>query len=254
MIPFRVIRSGMLLAGLLISLSASLGAAEGGFTASLSAQEQAETGLGDLTATELAMLDLLVADDFVRVRQLKTSALPGTLSTRHPEAKLREAGLDRLTPKQLAKLNELVDAAVYNRPQPQPKERPRLKDSDVLSEQGRLQVHGGMSFTYGWAGGGRNFRETAAWVSYYDPVTGIGLGFDFSNASGDGLYGGYYPGNYDYYDRGYYPAAANYYSARPRTIFVSADESNRSGTMRGSFKGDGASLRGPTLTGRGSRH
>jgi hypothetical protein len=254
MIPFRVIRSGMLLAGLLISLSAPLCAADGGFTASLSAEEQAEAGLSGFSVTELAMLDLLVADDFARARQLKTSALPGTLSTRHPEAKLREAGLDRLTPEQLVKLNELVDAAVYNRPLPQPKERPRLKDSDVLSEQGRLQVHGGMSFTYGWAGGGRNFRETAAWVSYYDPVTGIGLGFGFSNASGDGLYSGFYPGNYDTYDRGYYPTAANYYSARPCTIFVSADETSHSSAMRGGFKGDGASLRGPIVTSHGSRH
>jgi hypothetical protein len=250
MIPFRVIRSGLLLAGLLLSLGAPLLAAADSFTGNLSDEEQAAAGLPALTDDELAALDQLVAEDLARARQLRTSALPGTLGTRHSEAKIAEAGLDRLTPGQMAKLNALVDAAVYNRPQP--RERPRLKDSDVLSEQGRLQVHGGMSFTYGWAGGGRNFRETSAWVSYYDPVTGLGLGFGFSNFSGDGLYG-YYPGSYEYYDRGYYPVATSYYSARPRTTFISAGRMGSPDAMRGGFRGDGASLRGPMVASRGSR-
>ncbi|HEY8995255.1 MAG TPA: hypothetical protein VIM71_11375 [Lacunisphaera sp.] len=250
MIPLRVIRSGMLLAGLVLALGAPLRAATGGFMATLSQEEQAAAGLTTLTALELAALDELVAGDLARARQLKTSALPGTLGTRHPGEKIAEAGLDRLTPEQLAKLNALVDEAVYNRPQP--KDRPRLRDSDVLSEQGRLQVHGGMSFTYGWAGGGRNFRETSAWVSYYDPVTGLGLGFGFSNFTGDALYG-YYPGDY-YYDRGYYPASRSYYSASPRMSFASAERTTGFGATQSRFKGDGASLRAPVAVGRGSRH
>lgn len=252
MIPFRVIRSGMLLAGLLLALGTSLRAASAGFTATLSQEEHTAAGLTTLTAAELTTLDQLVADDLARAQQMKTSALPGTLGTRHSADKLAAAGLDRLAPEQLAKLNELVDEVVYARPQP--KERPRLKDSDVLSEQGRLQVHGGVSFTYGWAGGGRNFREASAWVSYYDPVTGLGIGFGFSNFSGDSLYG-YYPGSYDVYDRGYYPAATSYYSARPRTTFTSLERTDDSDTTttRGSFKGDGGSMRAPVVVSRGGR-
>jgi hypothetical protein len=248
MIPFRVIRSGLLLTGLLLSLGLPLLAATDSFTATLSGEEQAAAGLNILTDAELETLDQLVADDLIRARQLKTSALHGSLGTRHPEAKIAAAGLDRLTPEQLARLNELVDKAVYARPQP--RERPRLKESDVLSEQGRLQVHGGMSFTYGWAGGGRNFRETAAWVSYYDPVTGLGLGFGFSNFSGDSPYG-YYMG--DYYSRGVYPAAASYYSARPRTTFLSAGQTDSLDVRHVDFRGDGAGLRSPKVAGRGSR-
>lgn len=83
-----------------------------------------------------------------------------------------------------------------------PKERPRLKDNQVVSLKRRLEVHGGMSFTYGWASGGRNFREAGAWVSYFDPQSGLGLAFGLSRFSGDAPYSyGYYP---------YYPYASGY--------------------------------------------
>jgi hypothetical protein len=246
MIPLRVIRSSMLLAGLLMSLAAPLIAGDGGFIAALSSQQKADAGLTVLTPEELEALDQLVADDQARVRQLKTSALPGKFSSRHSEEKRAAAGLNRLTAEQLAKLDELVDGAVYSRPAP--KERPRLREGDVLSEQGRLRVHGGMSFTYGWAGGGRSFRESSAWVSYYDPVTGLGLGFGFSNFSGDGLYPGYA------YDRDYYPATAPSYSAIPRAGFAGAQRLGSAGMGRTGFNGDGASLRMPKVAHRGSHH
>lgn len=243
MIPFRVIRSGMLLAGLLMSLAWPLGAAEGGFVARLTSQQMADAGLTMLTPEELEALDQLVADDQARVRQLNTSALPGKFSARHSPEKRAAAGLDRLSPEQLATLDELVDGAVYARPSP--KERPRLKDGDVLSEQGRLRVHGGMSFTYGWAGGGRSFRESSAWVSYHDPVTGLSLGFGFSNFSGDGFYPGYY------YDRDYYSGLRSY-STRSPAIVAGEQLPDTAGSVRTGFKGDGASFRAPMFASRGS--
>jgi hypothetical protein len=246
MIPFRVVRSSILLAGLLMSLAAPVIAGDGGFIATLSSQQKADAGLTVLTPEELEALDQLVADDQARVRQLKTSALPGKFSSRHPEEKRAAAGLNRLTADQLSKLDEWVDGAVYSRPAP--KERPRLKEGDVLSEQGRLRVHGGMSFTYGWAGGGRSFRETSAWVSYYDPVTGLGLGFGISNFSGDGLYPDYF------YDRGYYLAPAPSYSAAPRATFEGAQRLSPARMGRTGFNGDGSSLRASKVTHRGSHH
>jgi len=205
MIPFRVIRSGVLLAGLLATLGGSLHA-EDRFTATLTAEEMASAGLNLLGSGELSTLDHLVARDLAQARQLNLTALPGSLSERHSETERQLAGLDRLSPEQLASLDRLVTNAIARRPEP--KERPRLKDADLLSEQGRLRVHGGLSFTYGWAGSGRNFREASAWVSYYDTQTGLGIGFGFSNYSGDYLPYSSYPG-YDY-GRGYYPVNGTY--------------------------------------------
>jgi len=240
MIPFRVVRSGVLLAGLLTALNLSVRAAEGGFTGTLSTEEKNAAGITLLTIGETAALDRLVAEDYDRVRLF--NSVTSSFTERQTGAQLKEAGLDRLEPVQLAKLNEIIAATLAARPQP--RERPRLKDSAVLSEQGRLRVHGGMSFTYGWAGGGRNFRETSAWVSYFDPVTGIGLGFGFSNYSGDSLYPGYY------YDRGYYPVTNAPVVVAPRTQLA---DGARLSVNRGGFNGDGASMRGTVRAGRGMR-
>jgi len=240
MIPFRVVRSGVLLAGLVTALHLSVRAAEAGFTATLSSEEKTAAGITLLTAGETAALDRLVAEDYDRVRLF--DSFTSTFTDRQTGAQLKETGLDRLVPEQLARLNTLVAAAIAA--EPQPKERPRLKDSAVLSEQGRLRVHGGMSFTYGWAGGGRSYRETSAWVSYFDPVTRIGLGFGFSNLSADGLYPGYY------YDRGYYPVTSAPVLVGPRTPLADV---GRMSVNRGGFAGDGASMRGSSRVGHGPR-
>lgn len=235
MIPFRVVRSGVLLAGLLTALNLSVRGAEAGFTATLSSEELTAAGITMLTAGEIATLDRIVAEDYDRVRLF--NSVTSTFTDRQTGAQLKEAGLDRLAPEQLARFNEIVATALAARPQP--RERPRLRDGAVLSDQGRLRVHGGMSFTYGWAGGGRNFRETSAWVSYFDPVTGIGLGFGISSYSGDSLYPGYY------YDRGYYPVTnAPLIAPRPPLAGTKAMTLDR-----GSFTGDGSSMRGSVRPG-----
>ena len=239
MIPFRVVRSGVLLAGLLTALNLSVRATEAGFTATLTSEEMTAAGINQLTAGETAALDRLVAEDNDRVRLF--NSITSRFTERQTGAQLKETGLDRLAPEQLDRLNKFVASALAARVQP--KERPRLRDSAVLSEQGRLRVHGGMSFTYGWAGGGRSYRETSAWVSYFDPVSGIGLGFGFSNFSGDSLYPGYY------YDRGYYPVTnAPLIAARPPLAGTKAMTLDRGG-----FTGDGASMRGSGRGGHGMR-
>ena len=235
MIPFRVIRSGVLLTGLLAALNVSLPAASGGFTATLSPEQKTEAGLTSLTAAELAALDRLVAADTAIVYRTHAPALTDRFTRRYSEAATKESGLDRLTPEQLAKLDELITSAVAAAPPPPPRERPRVRDGEILSERGRMQVHGGMSLTMGWAGGGRNYREVGAWVSYFDPVTGLGLSVSFSRYSGDLLGGSY--------GRDYYSEAPYLYAA-PRSSFATFDSLS---VDRNEFTGAGASLRNPFL-------
>ena len=132
-----------------------------------------------------------------------------------------------------------------------PKERPRLKDNEVVSLKRRLQVHGGMSFTYGWASGGRNFREAGAWVSYYDPESGLGLAVGFSRFSGDVPYDyGYHPYSYAY-DRGgwFYGSPRSAYDvdlswSRPG-FGIDLGFSQTEFSRRPGFDGTGSSLRMP---------
>ena len=234
MIPFRVIRSGVLLTGLLAALGPALTAASASFTATLSPEQKTESGLTSLSPAELAALDRLVAADVTLRAHLP--ALTDPYTRRYSETETKEAGLDRLTPEQLAKLDGLITSAVASAPPlPQPRERPRVRDGEILSEKGRLQVHGGMSLTMGWASGGRNFREVGAWVSYFDPVTGLGLSYSFSRTSGD-LLGSYYGRDYSY--------NAPYLYATSRAPFTLMD---RTILDRNEFTGDGASLSYPTL-------
>ena len=233
MIPFRVIRSGVLLTGLLAALAAPLPAARSSFTATLSSEQKTEAGLTSLTTAELAALDRLVAAD--STRQTRAPALTDRFTRRYSEAETKEAGLDRLTPEQLAKLDELISSVIATAPQAQPRERPRVRDGEILSERGRMQVHGGMSLTMGWASGGRNYREVGAWVSYFDPVSGLGLSVGFSRYSGDILGSSY--------GRDYYSNAPSIYSS-PRPIFSTFDLGS---VDRNEFTGDGASLRSPIL-------
>jgi hypothetical protein len=250
MIPSPLARPGwLLLAGLL--MVGALRAAEGGFSATLSTGQKNAAGLAALSAAELTALDQLVADDLAYARRENLTALEGAFVARQAEAGRKSAGLDRLTPEQQARLNALVAAAITARPTP--KERPRLKDSDVLVKN-QPQVHGSVTVAYGWGAGGRSMRAGSMWLDYYDPEShlGIGVGLSTVNGSYPGYYPGYYPGFAtggfypDYSDPRYYTPSATYY-----------DASYRGDSFRSSFQGDGACFRaGPSggFGGRGGRH
>src|SRR6185369_760647 len=114
--------------------------------------------------------------------------------------------------------NELVAAAIAARPTP--KERPRLKDSDVLAKN-KPQIHGSVTVAYGWGAGGRDMRAGSLWLDYYDPESRIGLGVGLSTSEGG--YYGYYPNYYGgaayypgYYGTRYYAPSATYYDASYR--------------------------------------
>lgn len=180
-------------AGGLLALGTALWAADGGFTATLAPDQQTAAGLSTLASTERVALDQLVAVELALVRQGTAQELTGTFVSRRTVAERRLAGLDRLSTAELAKLNELVSAALAARPKP--KERPRLKEDDVINAKSKPEIHGAVSLTYGWAGGGRNYRATSLWLDYFDPTTGLGLNFGLTNFSGNGFFD-YYPGEY----------------------------------------------------------
>lgn len=256
MTPPPFTRPGLLLlAGWLMLATGSLRAAEGGFTATLSLEQKTAAGVTTLTADERTALDQLVADDLAFARRENLTDLGGTFVARRTEADRKQAGLDRLSPEHLAKLNELVAAALAARPTP--KERPRLKESDVLNAKRRGEVHGSVTVMYGWGRGGREYRAGSLWLDYQDPDGRFGLGVGISTFDGDGFYG-YYPGYYypgiyyadyypGYYDPWYYPARRMYidasYPADFRGGFLNGDGSYLRGPRSGGFDGHGGRRR-----------
>jgi hypothetical protein len=178
--------------GLLLAAT-RLSAAEEGFIATLSAEQQAAAGLTGLTTAECAALDQLVAADQPDMRLAEGKVLSGTFVSRRTEAERKETGLDRLNAAQLARLDELVANATTLHPKP--KDRPRLKEDNVINAKPRTEVHGSVSFTLGKGPGG-TFRGTDVWLSYYIPDYGLSLGFGVSQYTGGFLPFGYYPGNY----------------------------------------------------------
>jgi hypothetical protein len=181
------------LAGGVLVLASSLAAAEGGFTATLSAEQKTAAGLASLSDPERAALDQLVTREVAQARQDNPGEPAGTFVARCTEGERRQAGLDRLTPAELATLNELVAAALAARPKP--RERPRIKDSEVLNPAPKPEIHGSVTLTYGRGGGG-TFHGSALWVDYFDPASGLGLSVGRETFSGRGL-DRFYP---DYYD------------------------------------------------------
>lgn len=238
MIPASLTRLSLgFLAGCALLIASPLAAAEGGFTATLSNEQREAAGLNTLNNDERGVLDQLVAADLALARSEKLTTFDAPFLARHNEASRKLAGLDRLSQAQLAKLNELVAAAIAARPTP--KERPRLKESDVVVKRPN-EIHGSVTVAYGWGSGGREFRAGSLWLNYYDPESRIGIGVGLSSINGDGYWGyapGYYPGRF--YPTAYDPL--DDYASPP--IYFSNEAR---GDFRG-FEGDGACFRGGSM-------
>jgi len=195
-LPTSAVFKNVLFAWLLsLSVAGFASAAEGGFSATLSNEQKTSAGLLLLTAAEISALDQMIAREVIQIRRDSDSELPGTFVARRTDEEQNLAGLDRLNAEQLSALDASVATVLSTGPKP--KERPRIKDTDVFSAKRKPEVHGELSLTYGRSSGGGEFRAASMWVDYFDPNTGLGLGIGISRASGNGFCG-FYPDYYDY--------------------------------------------------------
>jgi len=171
----------------LLTLAATLRAAEGGFIATLSADQQTAAGLTHLSAEEQTTINTLVAREVSLARQGNVRAFAGTFSSRRKPEERATAGLDRLNATELAQLDQLVATAIAAGPAKI--ELPsRLKSSDIAVRD-RLKIHGTVSLAYGWGSGGREMRAGSLYTTISDPETGFTLGLGLSQFSGDGWWG-----------------------------------------------------------------
>ncbi len=190
-----------------LGLATALFAADGGFLATLSEQEQTDAGLARLSAEQQLKLNTLVGREVSLARQGGVTAFAGTFSSRRQPEERAAAGLDALTPKEIEKLNALVAAAIAAKPVPVTTAR-RLREAQ-LKEQRRFETHGQVTFVYGRGGRGRDFVGGSVYTEVYDRETGVSVGVGVSRYDGGGWW---LP--YDYYsgdlllDTDYVPARA----------------------------------------------
>lgn len=204
LIPRAALTAALL--GSLLAMPVSLCAATGGFSATLSAQQKSATGLDTLSGEQRTELDRLISAEVTEARKQEASEFAGTFVSRRSEEERKAAGLDQLTAEQATRLNALVAAAVAA--SPKPRERPRIKESDVLNPPRKPEIHGEVSLTYGRGSGGSEFRAASMFVDYFDPNSGFGLSVGITQAKGNGFYG-FYP-DYGYYGSPFYRPGFGY--------------------------------------------
>jgi hypothetical protein len=170
-----------------------------GFVATLSAEDRKATGVEKLSTEEQSELDFLVTKELSLARAGNVRGFAGTFTSRRNPAERVAAGLDRLTTDEQAKLNELVATRLARRPDATSSVT-RLKKEVVQKAKNPVELHGEVSFTYGWQKGGGEFKGGSIYVTAQDPDTGLAIGVGYAQYEGDGWWG---------YGPGYYYSAAD---------------------------------------------
>jgi hypothetical protein len=183
----RKLRLYALLAGLMIVI-APIGAAEGGFTATLSKEQQTATGVASLTDDERASLNAIVAAEVALARQGDIAGFARSFSARRSDEERAATGLAKLSVEELAELDRLVAALIAAGPAL--KDVPRRVTVSEGTQKDRLEVHGEVSYTVGWGSGGRSFQGGSMTTTVFDRKTGSSLSFTYGQYEGD-LFGGY---------------------------------------------------------------
>lgn len=183
--PFR-----FALAALLLGLGpVALRADGGGFTATLSAEQQAGSCLAKLSPGEAVALNALVAREVAAARSGGVRAFAGTfVSRRHPEERA-QAGLDRLTPSEQELLNAAAAAALAAGPV-WPAPAPKFTKTDTsVKDPRQLEVHGSVSLMYGWGRGGRETKGGAIDLRFTDPAGRYSLELRYLRTEGTDFVG-----------------------------------------------------------------
>jgi hypothetical protein len=165
-----------------------------GFVATLGADDRKATGIDKLSKEEQSELDFLVTKELSLARAGNVRGFAGTFTSRRNPAERVAAGIQRLDEGEQAKLNDLVASRLARRPDSSSSVT-RLKKEVVTRAKSPMELHGEVSFTYGWGSGGREFKGGSIYVNAFDPDTGLSIGVGYAQYSGDGWWG-YGPGYY----------------------------------------------------------
>lgn len=173
------------------------------FSSTLSQTQRTETGLPQLSEDNIAVIDALVRQDIATVKRRNSTTSLGTFSQRRTDHEREIAGLAKLTPEQLARLDGLIGLRVFPPPSYQLNSEHRTASlgpvKPVTTVRG-LEIHGSVSLTYGWSKEG-TVKGGEMEVTATDPKGRFRLRVAYGEYHGDGL-SPYVGAPGDYYYRG----------------------------------------------------
>jgi hypothetical protein len=182
---------------LAIPAKAAAASDDGRFSDTLSDSQRAETGLTQLTADNIAVIDALVRQDIATLKRRGSLGSFGEFSQRRSEHEREIAGIARLTPAQLARLDGLAGIRI-SPPAPMTvadAKSPKAAPGVMLKPAERpyaLEVHGSMSLTYGWSKGGST-RGGEMMISLQDPARRFAINIGYSEYHDKGPASAYDP-------------------------------------------------------------
>ena len=169
------------------------------FSATLTPEERAETGLNGLSSDEVASLDALVRRDIAARGSTTNDAAPAsTFSQRLTADERRVTGVASLAETEVARLNGLVDRHTSAR-----LARALLAPPAFLSRTRRIEpaetkderkIRGSFTLAYSWGSGGYSARTGAMELHFDDPKGrySISIGYAETHAKYEDDYRGDY--------------------------------------------------------------
>jgi hypothetical protein len=169
------------------------------FSATLSETQRNETGLAQLSADNIAVIDALVRQDEATLK--RRGSLPGfgTFSERRNDHEKEIAGLTLLTAAQLNRLDGLAGIRISPPPPSLVQaDTPRKAAPGMLVRSAEkpyaLEVHGSMSLSYEWSQQG-SVRGGGMTVTLQDPAGRFAVTVGYAEYRGKGVMPVYDPTN-----------------------------------------------------------
>lgn len=185
-------RLGLLLAlGFLVTAVRGADPKEERFSATLSATQRAETGLAQLTENNIAIIDALVRQDEAMLKRRGSLGSFGRFSQRRSEHEIEIAGLNQLTPAQLARLDGLTAMRISPPPpmfnvEAMPRSPAPGISPQPIPKPYALEVHGSTTLAYGWSKAG-TVRGGEMLLNLQDPSHHFSLTIGYSEYRGKGF-------------------------------------------------------------------
>jgi hypothetical protein len=159
------------------------------FSATLTPVQRESAGLAQLSVDNVAVVDGLVRMDLAASKFKDNDVDHTRFTERHTPREREMAGLDRLTPDQRATLDEYVyerisgtapSAGAWVASTPPVGVKPNISTN-------KLDIHGQISFTYGWGKGGNGYGTDVV-LTYEDPAGRYAVAVGYSDYHGKGFY------------------------------------------------------------------